>query len=491
VSCTPVPVVCSLLLLTPVACSGPPGQQRTGQPPAATNVRQVLSGAASATTPAAPLKKPPSGPFGLSLVSTSDGKPADIENFAVSPECGECHPRQWRELKGSLHSVAHRDSLYRRAAELARAEAGPAVYAYCSSCHTPQGVASKLVPATPEDKLPEAVKAGIICDSCHSVTALSGRKGPWREPGNASIVLTQDSERKYGPPVGDDEAAEHPVSSRPFFQQSAFCASCHTVIHPLNGVRLEHTYDEWKRSVYAKKGIQCQDCHMRTVAQARRVAATLKPITVQGRAARDGKRRPIARHAFVGGNANADLLGGGKAHAKLAAERLRSAARLEVNAPRRAVAGQTLRLEVTVTNIGAGHNLPTSLIELREMWVELEIRGADGQLLHRSGGLDGQGEIDPAAMRFGARAGDKHGKLTDKPWEVTHFLWKRLIPPRASAKDAFTVPVPAGTRGPLAIRARLLYRSAPPRVVRMLFGKQTIALRTVEMARTTQTVAIP
>ncbi len=490
----------SLSLATLAACSGshqpgagPGGDRPPGGRvplPAGVSGREPLTGLAVSTPPARALDRTPAGPFGLSLVATEDGAPADIRLYEQSETCGECHPRQWSELKGSLHSVSHRDTLYRRTAELARAEAGPAVYAYCSGCHTPQGVASRLVPDTPEEQLPEAVKAGILCDTCHTIAQLTGEQGPWGEPGNASLVLAPHAERKFGPPSGVDADADHEVQARPFFTRSEFCASCHTVIHPLNGVRIEHTYAEWKKSVYADKGIQCQDCHMRTVAQARRVAATLQPVALRGKSTAEGKDRPIAYHLFAGGNASADLLGGGAGHARMAAERLQSAARLEILAPARASAGAVLRFAVQVTNIGAGHNLPTSLTELREMWVDLQIKAAGGEVLFRSGALDAQGEIDPGAMRFGARAGDKDGKLTYKPWEVTHFLWKRLIAPKASAKDAFSVRLPAGAAGPLTIEARLLYRSAPPKVLAMLYGETPIALRTVQMAAATHSLAL-
>ena len=179
-------------------------------------------------------------------------------------------------------------------------------------------------------------------------------------------------------------------------------------------MRIEHTYAEWKNSIYAKKGIQCQDCHMRTVAQAREVAAKLVPIVVRGKSAEEGKPRPIAYHFFVGGSASGDLLGGGKAHAKMAAERLASAATLEILAAKRATPRE-LRFEVKVTNIGAGHNLPTSLTELREMWVDVEVKDATGRRVFRSGALDARGDIDARAMRFGAMAGDRNGKLTYKP----------------------------------------------------------------------------
>jgi len=81
----------------------------------------------------------PRGPFGLSMVATADGNPLDIETFVTNDTCGYCHERQYEEMQGSMHSVAHRDRLYRAAAEMALREAGPEVYALCSGCHTPPG----------------------------------------------------------------------------------------------------------------------------------------------------------------------------------------------------------------------------------------------------------------------------------------------------------------------------------------------------------------
>jgi hypothetical protein len=449
-----------------------------------------LSTPAKSTAPATPLASPPSGPFGLALVSSADGKPTPIDGFQPSPTCAECHPRQWQELDGSMHSIAHRDSLYRRTAELARVEAGEKVYTYCSSCHSPQGVTSGLIPATPEARLPEVVKAGVVCDTCHQIAALTGAQGPWGEPGNASFQLRPDAELKHGPPTGDDDAADHEVEGHDFYQKSEFCAGCHTVIHPLNGVRLEHTYAEWKESPYAAKGIQCQDCHMRTVAQARQVAATMKPIRPTGKSSPEGEDRPIGYHLFAGGNANAQRLGGGQRHADIAVERLRSAASLALELPARAAPARPLRLQVVVSNIGAGHSLPTSLTELREIWVELKVTAADGRLVFHSGALDRHGEIDPQAMRFGAKGGDAQGEPTYKPWEVTRFLWKRLIPAKGSARDEFSVVLPARLAGPLTVTAVLRYRSAPPALVRQLFADEPIELRVVEMARATKQVAL-
>ena len=464
------------LTLFMAACAG--GNTLLSKPPSGT-VRAALDAEPPAAAPA--VDPQPRGPHGLSMVSTKYGEQLDLDNFQTSAACAECHVRQWKEMKGSMHSVAHKDKLYRAVAELARAEAGPEVYGLCSGCHTPQGVASGLVPHTAEEDLPSIVTDGIVCDTCHQVSALSGEKGPWKEPGNASLVYDVHEERRFGPPEGDNEAADHEVETRDYYSSSRFCANCHTVIHPTNGLRLEHTYEEWENSVYAKNNIQCQDCHMRDVEDAITVARTLKPVPIRGASVEDGDERPIARHRFVGGNINADLLGGGKEHAGIARDRLKSAARLELTVPGKAQAGKDLAVTVTVENIGAGHNLPTSLVELREMWVELKVLDAGGREVFRSGWLEENGDVEGEAMRFGALAGDKDGKVTYKPWEATRFLWKRLIPPKGKDSQKFTATLPADSKGPLQVKASLQYRQAPPKLVKALLGEQTI-LRQVEMA---------
>jgi len=432
----------------------------------------------------------PRGPFGLSMVAGAGDEPVDIDAFVTNDTCGECHERQFEELQGSMHSIAHYDRLYRSTAEMALREAGPEVYALCAGCHTPQGVASGLVPHTPEEQLPEVVTSGVLCDTCHQVSALNGDTGPWGEPGNASIVLAADEDRKFGPPSGDNDAAIHTVETRDFLSTSEFCASCHTVIHPFNGVRLEHTYAEWKASPYAEAGIQCQDCHMRSVPEATRVAQDMKPIEILGLSDPSGETRPIARHFFVGGNNNADKLGGGAKHARMAEERLRSAATIELDVPAEIRAGEALDIEITVRNVAAGHSLPTSLVELRRIWVDLAVLDEAGVEIFHSGWRDAGVDVGEDVMRFGALAGDANGQPTYKPWEVTHFLWKRLIPAKASAADVFRVRVPSDTGEQLRIEARLLYRIAPEFVARAIMADHYVDLETVEMASADATLTV-
>ena len=433
---------------------------------------------------------PPTGRFGLSRIATASGRGARLRAFSSNEDCALCHARQWQEMKGSMHSVAHHDPLYRSFAELARAEAGEEIYTFCSSCHSPAGVVSELIPGVKEEQLPELAKAGVTCDVCHQVSALTGHEGPWGEPGNASLVLEAAGQRKFGPADVIEPNPAHDGVRRDFFQTSEYCASCHTIIHPINGLRIEHTYDEWKDSIYAEKGIHCQDCHMRTVEEAIEAARTLQPVPKQLEMwAHEGEPRPTSRHFFVGANADADVLAHGPEHAAMAVARLQSAATLELQSAQ-CTEGK-LRFDVVVTNVGAGHSLPTSLTELREMWVHVEVRTAAGELLYESGQLDSQGEIVDGAIRFGAHTVDADGQITYKPWEAVGFGWKRLIPAKESARDTLQVDLPDGSRGSLRIGARLLYRTAPPHVIAMVMGDEAYEPKVVEMATANTEIELP
>lgn len=433
--------------------------------------------------------QPPVGPFGLSRITTAEGTPADLDSFTPSETCGVCHERQLKELQGAMHLAAHVDPFYRGFAELARKEAGDKVYAYCSGCHSAAGVVSGLIPRKHDPALPAEAKAGVTCDVCHQVSRLTGTEGPWGEPGNASFVL-QPGQVKFAASGTFQKNRAHSGEQRGFFARAEFCSSCHTVIHPLNGLRIENTYGEWKDSVYAKNAVQCQDCHMRSVEEMKQVAETLKPVIVKGPRVINGPERDIRRHYFVGGNTNADRLAGDKAHAALAEGFLKSAARIEVKAPDGFTPGTKLPLEVIVHNIAAGHNLPTGVTELRQMWVDLQVLDANGKTVFRSPTLDGHGELSPEAIWFGAVAVDQSGKVTVRPWEMARFARRQTVPPKGSIATQLAPSLPPQLAGPITISARLLYRSAPPHAVALSMPQKPFTPNIVEMTTTTARVAV-
>ena len=174
----------------------------------------------------------------------------------------------------------------------------------------------------------------------------------------------------------------------------------------------------------------------------------------------------------------------------MAEARLKSAARIEVKAPAKIRAGNELELEVVVQNVGAGHNLPTGVTELRRMWIDVEIVDAAGKPVFRSGGLDEHGALRPDTIWFGAEAVDRAGKPTIRPWEMTKLARKQTIPPRESAHSTIKAKLPAGLSGPITVEAKLVYQSALPSVVREVMGQDAITPRIVEMGRARAVVAV-
>jgi len=430
-----------------------------------------------------------SGEFGLTQIATPDGRTASIGNFYTDRACGLCHTRQLREASGSMHSVAHTDPLYRAFALLAKEEAGDEVYGWCSGCHSAAGVVSGYLPGMPDSSLPAEVKAGVSCDVCHQISGENWSSGPFDEPGNASFVLSP-GHTKFGNIGNIEKHPAHDSQKIAFISTPEYCATCHSVIHPMNGLRVEHTYGEWKKSIYAEKGIRCQDCHMRTPADAVRIAKSLSPITERGFALPYGPERDVHPHWFVGANVDARTLSGSAVHAVMAEARLKSAATISLDVPDAIVAGGTLPVTAIVANVAAGHGLPTALTELREMWIMLEVLDADGGVLFEIGILDDHGEVSKGAVRFGAALADAEGKETFRAWEAVTFLWRRQVPPRGETRDVIEAKIPAGARGPLTLRAKLLYRTAPPHVVREVMKERAFVPRVVEMCRAEAVVAV-
>ncbi|MHC5052155.1 MAG: multiheme c-type cytochrome, partial [Planctomycetota bacterium] len=298
--------------------------------------------------------------FAPSQLSTASGQRAAPDSFYEAADCGECHVDQYKHWNGSMHSRSHQDSIYLAFAELARREGGDALYVFCSGCHAPLAVATGEIPAGGEATF--LTDEGVTCDVCHNVQKI--REVHKGGGANGSIVL-EEGEARYGPLADAVDTPNHKSAHSPLHAKSEFCSACHTLLHPTKGLAIENTYEEWKKSPYAEAGIQCQDCHMRTAAQAAEVARTMKPVQVAGKVTADGAERPnVHAHIFAGGNANDKVAGASDLHNAEAEARLKSAATLALKLPESAKPGATIEIEVAVTNVGAGHCIPTSITEL-------------------------------------------------------------------------------------------------------------------------------
>jgi hypothetical protein len=230
-----------------------------------------------------------------------------------------------------------------------------------------------------------------------------------------------------------------------YHTQSAICGTCHNVSSPdisrlapasdrifgdgFDGNRalktlklddgtdtghpfpIERTFAEWQQSQYAQAPeTTCQSCHM---PESEDPDATACVYRINNRTG------DLPVHAFVGGNtwvpaiikgefgAGLDVTGncadppeGTPSSCRTASlqqtidwarDFLGTAASLDTTiqsytAPTPTVAG-TMQLNVKVTNM-TGHKLPTGYAEGRRMWLNLEVRDANGGLVFESGAYD-------------------------------------------------------------------------------------------------------
>jgi hypothetical protein len=226
----------------------------------------------------------------------------------------------------------------------------------------------------------------------------------------------------------------------------------------------------------------CQHCHM--------TPGITKFMQNPGRdAAGAPMREHIYTHYFVGGNAMLPGLLGSTEHERLAKERLRSAAKVEIESIERI--NDTVSIAIKVTNIGAGHKIPTGLTEAREIWLNVEVRDKAGSTVFRSGGMGEGGYIDKDAVIYHTVFGDSEGKPTEKVWLADRILQDNRIPPKGYSIENYSFTIPADTKGPLSIAVRLNYVSASQELSDLLFGKGNVKPPVVEMAYANATLDIP
>jgi hypothetical protein len=177
-----------------------------------------------------------------------------IERSLAPGSCGTCHPVQFRDWQSSIHAKSMGPGIAGQLAEMITSD--PASARSCFTCHAPLGEQSPLIRSAeglvPNPDLDADLQSqGVVCASCH--VRGHQRFGPPRRDGS----ITDRTPRESLPHNG--------LTRTGAFLRSEFCASCHQFAPnglALNGKLLENTFEEWRTSPAARRGQQCQDCHM-------------------------------------------------------------------------------------------------------------------------------------------------------------------------------------------------------------------------------------
>ncbi len=367
--------------------------------------------------------------------------------FQSSAGCG-CHAAFVEQWSVSMHAKALTDPIYLYELKLGEEATGGALGPFCNACHSPIAVMAGELTSLDQSKVSAAGLEGVTCDFCHQVNGTSGDY-----IGDTSTAVTGDGV-KLGPIADPQPGTAHQATYSQFHRTAEFCGNCHNVNHPGNGIPLEATYTEWKNGPYAAEGVICQDCHMTPG------AGVIKPR--EGKAAAGGPTREhVALMTFAGGNV-------GLGDAEHAEQRLKSAARLDLSVPEIAESGD-VAVTTTITNVGAGHYLPTGLTDMRQMWLEVTATDADGVELMRE------------RRDFGTVLKDAAGNYPVYLWDAVGAHSDDRIPPRESTSNQYSFPM---SEGAVTVKAALYYRSCSEEIAK----KSGVEIPTTTMAEVTRTV---
>lgn len=199
---------------------------------------------------------PPSAMGGGVTIKSHWKRPISVNpSFSAEdlhPEkCNPCHEGRYRDWSASLHSRSVGPGL---TAQL-DPEADPGFAMSCYFCHAPLSMQNEIKPGGPSaggyirnESFDKRLKgSGVSCASCHFRRAQ---------------VYGPTAPRAEG--VEGSKKADHASLEKSFFERSEFCAACHQLDagYRVNGKLLVNTYMEWKESLYGKRNITCQICHM-------------------------------------------------------------------------------------------------------------------------------------------------------------------------------------------------------------------------------------
>lgn len=393
--------------------------------------------------------------------------------FTPPQKCGECHLKQYTEWNGSVHNMALRDPIYQGELNKAVKAVGHEITRQCEGCHSPAGMVTGEIKGAGLAGLSPMALAGVSCDICHSISGVTHLQTPTHLPENGSMILTPGANGKpvkYGPfkPADGCGGGFHSCEQSSFKLRAEMCASCHQVYHYDSHFPLEATYNEWKGGPYAQVDILCQDCHMVDTKTFKEVADTFRK-----------PKREEYRHYFNGANyllsylgAEAAKIAGDQKLAKnlmlqydMAVERLKSSADIELTPVYRG--GELAEIKVRVKNLRAGHNLPTSLTNVRQMWLEMSARDDSGRIFLSTGTVQADGTLPEDARVFNSDGMGKDFHFAVHPWVVTSFSRHDTIPAKGYKDVYFGMNPPSGVKN-ISVEVKLRYRQADQKVAEAL-----------------------
>ncbi len=322
----------------------------------------------------------------------------------------------------------------------------PGTTGNCATCHAP-GAGLDGPYSTDMNALAGADTFGVHCDFCHKVAnvylnPVTGLPYP-NMPGALSMDVRRpypESERYqlfFG--TFDDDNVPEEDTYLPLEKKSQFCAPCHQFSYW--GTPIYQSFAEWLESDYPAQGIECQTCHMPPDGVMTNVAPG------KGGVERDPSTLPS--HLDLGVKDP---------------EFMQRTVSMTVTA---VSGGQGIDVSVAITNVFAGHHVPTDYPG-RNMILVVRTTDEKGQPLVQLGGpvVPDWGGVDETELDYGGQPGKGYAKILRNAmtgeWPVVSY-WKQSFIQSdnriaAGACDTSRYRFARPASGSVTIEARLWFR---------------------------------
>ncbi|MBI3307820.1 MAG: hypothetical protein HYZ79_00430 [Candidatus Melainabacteria bacterium] len=369
---------------------------------------------------------------------------SDAKGKSLLKNCSSCHMNYYNEWSNDKHSTSATNPLF-LSIYSGLAENHKEVYpgfkldhpnqnGNCALCHNPEAAIDNNFDI---DLTLAKNTNGISCDFCHKIESVDQNK---LKPGvkglNIARALMKNKilfdpksssceglkDIRFGPIKDPVQPGKHEeLKYNSLYKTSLYCAKCHDGGN--GNVLIYSTFNEWVNSPAAKKGVQCQTCHMKPRGEtrdngqqtviARSMSDEAIPIEIASPSARNDnysivdnpevkhKKRPyneVHSHSFLTDN-----------HHDFRKEYID----LKLNATK---SKDKVTVTATVENNNFGHSFPTGS-PMRNAIVLIEVKDKNGKDLKQVTG--------PKLPSYAGDLRGKPGKLFAKILEETSSEYAR------------------------------------------------------------------
>jgi hypothetical protein len=321
--------------------------------------------------------------------------PAGPHNpFASSASCQGCHATIYAQWSKSMHSHALTSPVtIAQTNQVVKgpfaSEASPDPLRFCINCHSPTAAAVTTTATLPQDAF-SYPNEGVSCIGCHQFNGDSSLGGAGVSTGFlAALIPGSDYFAALDTPIGN--SLHGSMTGKAYQRTDDLCANCHDVNYDRNhdgqilkGVDLvlQQTFDEYLD--YQRLGGQetCISCHMPVIPGLTRAA---DGASIPSQQFADAPPRQVHDHSFVGVDYALDDPAQSAAQNQARTGLLRSAAAMSINRNSVTRNQNGVSFSVSVSNTGAGHNIPTGFAFTRQVWLEVTATDAFNVVQFSSG----------------------------------------------------------------------------------------------------------